>query len=620
MTNDKTVNNGDNNTINTKANNLSIIVFLIYLLILPTFGVGIDYIESLIFYSIPPLIILNIFFSKLSIKFSISLKGIFFQISLITLLIISTIYSINPGMSYYFFWNFMVVLLIINLGNLLIHDSIKLSKFIIYFSLLYSIIFFLQKFNIIHIATKDYGDNFISQIFGHSYLGNFLFFPVIIILNNFKKNNKTSSIILLIFFLISLYLSNSRSAIFGLIIGLFFIDFYHKKIIFLTLFTLLFLLQFQSSIPNQILKSFDGSRPEYFRQGIQGFLKSPIIGNGPNTFDVINRQNLLINNIITNTTHNCILDFLTNNGIIFTSILFYLIFTGLFYQYKNNRLFFGLGLASLSSSLIDSFWGNPGILSISLLFILFHHPLLYSPTLKYNQISKIFLIIFSMSIIIFFLSKTISDYLFFTNKYELSLAVDPFNLNSRIKLLNNLKYLPSTLKLFKNEELIFQQLINSTNLPKNEQYYYHLFQINPKTNINYYLNISNYYLEQNNQTKLIEILNKIDKIANLQNTLPIAKIYYHLAISQWQNNNHTLAINNLENAVKYSYGWSHFYIELANAYWHNGEIQKAKDQLQISCSKSPLSIPHCQQYLNQNYFLVPGDPVFVKSIDSINLL
>lgn len=57
------------------------------------------------------------------------------------------------------------------------------------------------------------------------------------------------------------------------------------------------------------------SRFEYFRQALVGFSKHPIIGNGPNTFDIVSRKHsygLLLTDI---SSHNLILDALSDNGL-----------------------------------------------------------------------------------------------------------------------------------------------------------------------------------------------------------------------------------------------------------------------------------------------------------------
>ncbi|MBP9817557.1 O-antigen ligase family protein [Candidatus Shapirobacteria bacterium] len=523
-------------------------------------------------------------------------------------------------MSYYFMWSFIVVILIVNLANVYLDDFSQLYQQIIYISLAYSTVFLIQKFGLIHLSVKSYGDNFISQIWGHSYLGNFLIFPIIILLSRLKQA-KPKNYLLLAFFILALLLTNSRSAFVGLIIGTFFIQFPFKKTFYLVSLSCLAWLLYQSNIPGQNYKNLSGSRPQYFHQAMIGFRQAPLFGNGPNTFDIINRQHLQYGETGANTSHNSVLDFLTNNGLIFTSIIVFLVISGLVFQFNHHRLLFCLGLASFSSSLIDSFWSNFGLLSLSLIFILYQHPLLYSPILKPKTKSTMFLFCLSVILFLFFLSKTISDFLFFSGNYSTSLKFDPFNLNSRLISINS--NLPTTLKLFKNESTVYQKLIGQNPTSSTTPYFLKLISLDPQNNLPIFLKLNQYATA----TKNIEVFHRLD---NLNLPLDPTRIpeyysvqlsinYYNFAVFLWEQKQFTESIDFLIKATKFSPDYSNFQVTLANAYWHNNQKDLAFATLE-KCSLSPSSHSHCSTYLKDHLSLdyeLPNDPVWIQASNSI---
>ena len=525
-------------------------------------------------------------------------------------------------MSYYFFWNFLSVLAIINLANVIDIKIDDITTYISVFGISFCIFFLAQKIGLIQIATKAYGDNFITQFFGHSYLGNYLIFPIIITLSNLQ-HQKRKSYLLLTIFIVTLFLSNARSAFVGLFVGLIFLKFPHKKMIYAILGILILVIQFNSSLPNDQLKGKDGSRPEYFRQAISGIQQSPIIGNGPNTFDIINRQLKKPGSSSANTSHNSILDYMSNNGVIFTFLFFSIIVYGLTYQFKSHPLLFSLGIASFSSSLIDSFWSNYGLLAISLFCILYRLPVLSTTNPKFQKISNIYISILSILILTFFLSKTTSDLLFFNGNYQLSLIADPFNINSRLKLIDDPTQKALTLRLFKSEEIVYKSLISqSAKTSEKEQYLKQLIDLNPNSYPSYYYMLGKIYQDNQNFQSLSLLLNKFEqnnqKYIPLSESLPIAKLFYFLALNEWQNQQYPQAIGNMNKSITFSNGWSQFHIELANMYWHQNQPDLASFQLTSKCTDSKFSSKACLEYLSEGTFLLPGSPELIRSIEDIN--
>ena len=98
-------------------------------------------------------------------------------------------------------------------------------------------------------------------------------------------------------------------------------------------------ISFTPKYQNKFDKTIIGERNKYWSIAFKGFLDSPIIGNGPNTFSLIRREKQ-IKSTITSVTHNSLLTFLCENGIIFTFIIFIAIFYGLKNTRKNNNIFF----------------------------------------------------------------------------------------------------------------------------------------------------------------------------------------------------------------------------------------------------------------------------------------
>ncbi len=397
--------------IKTSAKNLSIFIFLSFLLILPIFGKSIDYQESIIFYGLPFFFFLNII-PQLK-TFRLSRLSVFVQITLIILYIISAILSFNPGYSYYSFFIFLTVLSILNLSFVYIQDFDIFYRFIIIFSCFYSLIFILSRNGIISLLPKISNDNFILQNWGHSYLADFLIFPIIILISKISKNNFKYFLPLVVFLSTSLILTNSRSVLVAVILGILFLSpknklYSHLKEV--TLICLVFGLVyiFQHKDPTSY-------RFTYWQQAIVNFQESPLWGKGPETFNAFN----------TRYAHNSVLEYLSGNGLIFTFIFCLSVLSGLVRQYRKNNLLFCLGLAAFINSLLGSSWSSPGILVISLIF-LFHGG---HPSNRFKQ-SPVFLTVLSVLIFLFFLSKTSSDYFFLQKNYSLSLKLDPFNLNS----------------------------------------------------------------------------------------------------------------------------------------------------------------------------------------------
>jgi len=606
----------------------------LFAVITPIFGKSIDYQESIVLYGGIVLFYLFSFRKTLSPKKSLTGKFLLFEIILTSLFLLSTIFSKNIGFSYYALIKFIFSIVFLNLC-LLYLNSTKLSKFIFYFSLFYSLIFILNKFNFLHLTTRPFFDNFILQVWGHSYLADFLILAIPPLLyqllnNSLKGKRRFFTYSSLFFLLIIIILTNSRSAVVALIIGSIFLYLPRFKKIYLPLIvlpliflTIFFINQFLFKTQNPNLKSWDGSRLEYWQQSVRGFLNNPILGQGPGNFFYVNKlyQSYPFSN--TNYTHNSILEYLCLNGFPFTLIFFLTIFISLKHQFLHSPINFAIGITALTNSLLDPSWNSLGIFCLSLFYIFSQNPVIISITTKTQTRSLSFLRIFTLIFIsLFFITKTASDFLFLAHKNLPSLYLDPFNLDNRQLLFP--RFASSTFFFYQHNIFLYQYLAKTIPLPQSENSYYQIFSLDPLENLDTHYQLANYYFLQNNSSKfnrLISLTNHYLDVNRLpiSQTMSIAKIAYKQAIFEWKHQNRNSAITNLQIALRFSKGWSYFHIELANAYWHNSQEDLAKKQLTTECQKSTSSIKHCQEYLQQHpqNLLEPGSQSIQESINNI---
>lgn len=554
---------------------------MIYLLILPTFGSGIDFQESFFFYFLPCLFLLDLLFRKTKPAQYLTPIGLVTQIILIILFAVSTVFSINVGRSFYAFFNFLTVILIFNLFSL--YQSDRRLPYLLRFSViaagLYSFIFFLNKIGFIPLSVKPLGDNFILQVWGHSNLSNFLVFPLIYLFHRINSQNYRRNLPLFLFLIIALLLTLSRTSILAFLIGIFVlrptgsIQPLIKKILILACSLSLVVLFLQ--------KNTFGFRPTYWAQGLIGFSRSPLLGSGPSTFNVINRQLLRTGQTGSSSAHNSFLDFLSDNGLIFTLILYSAIFSALIYQARHRNLIFSLGLAGFVSSMFDPSWSFPGILVINLIIIFSGFSKMF--TVHSRPGTKPFLFLLASIIFVFFVVKTISDFLYLNQKYELSLKFDPFNLNSRLADINQNPAL--TLKLFPNEPLVYEKLILAVPLPQSEPYYLKLSRFEP---------LAEYYLHNHLFFKF-EKLNPDTLPVELNQKISIA--LRQEGVRQWSADR-SLSLKYLQLALRYNHNSGSNHIELANAYWHLGRRDQAIFQLADICQSFPDPKTECSNYLS----------------------
>lgn len=601
-------------------------LLLFFIFIVPIFGKNLDSAESIIFYSIPSIILLFLFFKKQ--KLYLSTKNILIQTVLIILFLVSTIFSKNIGSSYYQFFVFLNSALIFSLAVNIINPK-DFTFGLIISSLIYSLIFLLNKCGFLPINQEILSDNFILQNWGHSYVSELIILPIPFLLNKIFFEKKTSYLLIFLIIFISLFLSGSRSALVALIIGVLFLNFPKKinhriKISFIILCSLGLIFNFYKiNQDQQAQKSYTGDRVKYWQQAIQGFIESPIIGNGPNTFSYINKKFQTEATLTTSYTHNSFLNFLSENGAVFTIIIFFLIIKSLIKTSKINNPFFVCGLISTIYSLIDFNWNSPGIFAISLYLIFY-----FSLNKKINKKTEIYLLPISIIILLFTISKITSDFFFLKQDYQKSLKFDPFNLNSRLEIIKTntkdqfwQKILENTLKIYNNNIILYQELTNIFSISEKPEYYYQLINLNPKAiDIGTYIKVANTYENLDNQ-KFNKILINLNNVSinslNNQEKKSLAKYYYHYALRLFLTDPEK-SIFYFKKSVYLIPTLGHFHIELANAYWNTNQKNKAINELDI-CQQYPDSKQQCQEYLSdyqKTNFNLPGKEDFIDYIDN----
>lgn len=593
-----------------KAKNLWSIILIIFVLILPSCGKSLDYLESLFFLGIPLIIFLFNITSKKT-QSQIPKKDLYLQLTLVLLYLVSTAFSQNIGISYYSLFYFINILFIVNIYQTIRPKYKNLSDSLIFFSLTYSIIFLLNKLKILPLHPKNDQDNFILQIWGHSYLADFIVLSIPLVLSKLNLCFKKYFPILIII-TVALILTNSRSSLIALIFGLFFLKKINKtvKILLISLTIALITIFFSTLQTSTTFKSFSGARLQYWQEAIKSFTKSPLFGNGPSTFAETNR--LLRNDPreITNHAHSSFLSFLSENGILFTLVFFYYISAQLVFQFKHHRLIFIVCIISLVNSLFDPSWNNFGILTVTLVLLSTPSPKNPFPTPSVNP--RKILLFASLTLFVFFLSKTTSDLLYLSGSYNSSIIADPFNLNSRLVLVshtsvNSPQWQSNTSfleKYFKNDQKTFQTIINVQPLPHSEHYYWHLINLDPLNSHPYFQSLFSYYQTTSNFQKINDLQNKLLSIFPLpskstKDNLETSKTFYKIGYFYYQNNQIERAVVFFEKAAMFSPLWGFFHLELANAYGLNNQPDKAIYQLSVECQKYSLPTKECRNYLKE---------------------
>jgi hypothetical protein len=510
---------------------------------------------------------------------------------------------------------FLTILLIYDLASIYLPSPNLFHIGLIASSAIYSLITIYYKLFVAPASPLNYTDNIFVQYWGHSYVSDYIVLSIPIVIHHLNNRHRVLSFSLLFLLGLALFFSNSRSSIVALIVGLSFLSPPHptKKIVRnISLFclgtALLYIFLFSNN-----LKSPNGSRPEYWTQAIQGFLASPLVGNGPGNFNILNR--LYRHNLTSssNYAHNSFLESLSANGIFFTSIVFIVIGLGLKHQFRNNRLYFVVGVTSLVNSLFDPSWSSPGILIITLIII-------FDGINNKSKNNSYYLGLLTLIVFLFLISKVGSDIFFVNGKYDISLKFDPFNPNSLLQTID--KNASKIRFLYKNDPGFLYELSDINQLPQNETDFHRSIRLDHFGSTNQQVRIAFYYHSSQQWDKLADILTTIySHISTIDipfnQSMIIARTSYGLAIHEWDQKNLPSAIFHLQKAIDYSRHWSHFEIELASIYWHNQQPELAQKQLE-TCQQYSASAEHCSQYLhNLKTKGLPSPGYFSQTIYSL---
>jgi tetratricopeptide (TPR) repeat protein len=615
----------------SKSLTIETILLLIFIFLVPTFGKSIDYSESIIFYTLPSLLCLSVLVKHRLPPNLFTPTQFRWVLSLIILNLVSSVFSVNIGLSLYYLPQLFIVILTVYL--LLIFVTPKnFLRIIILSSLIYSLIFLLQNIGLIHLDIKTYRDNFILQVWGHSYLADLLVFAVPTLLVSLRRQNLKRNLVILFTICLAICLSQSRSSLLALLIGLLFIKTngsvqkYFKIIFLILFFSAISIIVFKISANQLSRKTQEGDRLEYWHQALAGFVDSPLIGTGPNTFSYANKKFQSRSSTNSVYAHNSLLSHLCENGLIFTLIFWSGILIGLKKNYRSHNLFFVLSLIAIINSFFDPSWNSPGIFIISLYFIFYH--LVHPPSTKTSPTRPLILLL-SGATLISFIFQLISQVFYFNHLYQPSVFFDPINLNSRLSLVNTLDQNSPTWKnntqqllfFYRHDLLTYQTLIKAVPFPDNLSYYQQLFQLNPKESLPEYLSLGLNYQQIKSYQALDLLLSTIRLNINPPTTpidysLNFAKLFYNQGIYYWNQGNHDQSIANFQSAVFFAKGYSYYYIDLANAYWQTGQKELAKRTLLIDCQEFSASIKHCQDYFNSHLDTPFESPGFMT--DTIN--
>ncbi|MCL4384669.1 O-antigen ligase family protein [Patescibacteria group bacterium] len=581
-------------------------LLLIFISLSPLFGKNLDYLESLVFYGVPIFIyLLLLSFPKKLHRLPLSL--IVTQAILIILYAFSTFLSVDIGISYYHLFQFLNLFFILDLCLVIFPNTTQFEKILTFSTLSLVIIFFLNYFHFITLPDKPLGDNFLKQVWGHSYLSELLIITIPISLKCTLQYSRRYLPIFLSL-LLALFFTHSRIAILATSISLTIVILALKNTLVKFRLFLLLPLLFVALLGTVYLvsrgalvnKTLDGTRPEYWSQAWRYFLESPIIGNGPGTFETANNKFHQSATAKSSLAHSSLLTFLSENGLLFTLVISLFILSSLLKVSRTDPFIFSALAASAAASLLDPSWNTLGIFLIVLTLVMLYQP--NPPPGSSNRLSAGFILLEAICLSLFFLSKTASDLLFLSHHYALSQSLDPFNPNPRLALIKsnpqNNQLINSTIYLFKGDEAILGQLADILPPTQSESLQTRLIALDPVDSIKPYLSLLRLYQETHNLAQFQATLDLFNRNIGTKTDMlisPISIVLYQEALSLWPQDK-PQALHYLQTAVNYTPDWSHLRIELANAYTDNHQTDLANQEITACLARSVPSF-HCQQYI-----------------------
>lgn len=289
---------------------------------------------------------------------------------------VSTVFSENPQKSIYFLilqlavyfvfifaYNFKEIISIISIRILMIVSTL----FCIY-SLV--IIYFQQH---LHLFVPRSGYQFVYSSFGsHNHLGDFLMMVLLYNVYIFFVQKKSIYLFLILFFLPFMTFAYSRSAYLSFIVGLSILIFQYIKqhtipiivsklipiggiAICVIIFFFITVIEVKDmpilgSMHKELTKHFNLrdkkflANREYFNiEGFKSIAEKPLFGVGPDNFVYSSRKYVVGNILISDSSHNLLIDNFTENGVI-AGISFLIMILTLFVSAEMN-IFFIMSLA-----------------------------------------------------------------------------------------------------------------------------------------------------------------------------------------------------------------------------------------------------------------------------------
>ena len=179
--------------------------------------------------------------------------------------------------------------------------------------------------------------------------------------------------------------------------------------------------------------------------------------------------------------------------------------------------------------------------------------------------------------------------------------------------------LPTTLKLFQNESLVYDKLTRTIPLPQGQSYFIKLAELEPQ-NSDSLIKLMEFANDSKNNEIFVQIEQSsvivADNPSPYTQKVLIAKNYYLHALDLWNSGNQIESIRYFQRSVDYCDGWSYFYIELANAMWNTENKLGALNVLD-QCQKIPPSKKHCQEFSKEYSLALPQPGTFKPAIKSL---
>jgi len=567
----------------------------IYILLLPILGrVSFDEYWRQVFLFIPSLLFAIFFIIKRPTKTYLQPTFIIIQLVLAFIFFLSCLYSTNPGFSIPQFFIWINCWLLIDLFLL---SQVPVSIFtnsIIKLAIIYSVIFLLMKLQPLNINFFTNGDAFINPYLPNVQLSNYLIIaiPIVYFFTTLKHRKLILSLLS-----IALFFTNSRSSITSVIVGLEILNhfqpqpFFPRLRIYLIFFLVFYFSFFIYGTQYTPGKSPTGSREHYWYQALKGFQENPLFGIGPGNFLYASFKYQPINSDITAmSAHNIFLNYLTENGLIFSLVFFYFIITQLKLQFHQNPLFFTIAFVSLLNTTFSSSWGSVGIFIISLIFIFYDSHLI---TTKKNPWS-LPLIIICLIPLLFHLVRLINSHQPITKEnYYQAVSVYPYDLNTQLQIIKRFHDTSKFTPFFSSDFRIYQTITESVPLPQGEEYYYQLLSLGHRRFFPFFTNLIEYYLSTSNP-RIEEIFSHFFKFIPAEN---------NHQFSYFLNRYATLKKSTYyyQKSIEIAPNWAPLYIDYANFLWHNQQQDQAL-QVLADCQKLKAPQPECQQYQQSNQF------------------